>query len=99
MNVIYTVLFAFPIGFFVKQRGLAIVSYLAIDAIVFSFQTLNVLHDSWLTPDGRVDMSNGDLLGYGASNLATILIGVGLVILGTVVAARRASKRDKVTVA
>ena len=32
MNVIFTVLFAFAIGFFVKQRGLAIVTYLALDA-------------------------------------------------------------------
>ncbi|GAA3937620.1 hypothetical protein [Microbacterium soli] len=99
MNVIFTVLFAFAIGFFVKQRGLAIVGYLAVDAILFTYQTLNVLHDSWLEPDGRVDMTNGDLLGYGGMNFAIILVGVGLVILGTVVAARRASTRDKATVA
>ncbi len=35
MNVIFTVLFAFQIGFFVKTRGLAIVTYLALDALLF----------------------------------------------------------------
>ncbi len=99
MNVLFTVLCAFAIGFFVKQRGLAIVTYLALEAIVFAYQTLNVLHDSWLDADGRVKLTNGDLLGYGGVNAIVILVGVGLVVLGTVVAARRAAKRNSVSVA
>lgn len=99
MNVIFTVLFAFAIGFFVQRRGLAIVTYLALDAIIFGFQSLNVLHDEWLDTDGRVTMTDKDLIGYGVVNLVVIVVGIGLVILGTVVAARRAGKRNGVSVA
>ena len=98
MNVIFTVLFAFAIGFFVKQRGLAIVTYLALDALVFTMQTLNVLHDSWLDDQGRVTLTNGDSLVYCGANIAIVAVGVGLVVLGTVVAQRRAARQDAVSV-
>ena len=99
MNVIFTVLFAFAIGYFVRQRLLAVVLYLALDSILFTMQTVNVLHDSWLEPDGRVRFSNGDSLTYCGVNLAIIAIGVGLVILGTSFAERRASRHERVEVA
>lgn len=99
MNVIFTVLFAFAIGFFVKQRGLAIVTYLALDAILFTYQTVNVLHDSWLDHQGRVNVSNGTLAGYGGVNVGIIAVGVALVVYGTVVAQHRTAKRSAVSVA
>lgn len=98
MNIIFTILFAFAIGFFVKQRGLAIITYLALDAILFSYQSDNVLHDSWIDHQGRVNVSNSTLAGYGIVNLLIIVVGVALVILGTVVARRRVAKRDSVSV-
>lgn len=98
MNVIFTVLFAFGIGFFVKQRGLAITLYLALDAIVFTMQTINVLHDSWLDDQGRVTLTNGDSLAYCGANIVIIIVGVALVLSGTVVAQRRAAKQDTVIV-
>jgi hypothetical protein len=98
MNVIFTVLFAFGIGFFVKERGLAIVTYLALDAILFTMQTVNVLHDSWLDDQGRVTFTNGDSLAYCGANIVIIAVGVALVALGTVVAQRRAAKQGAVSV-
>ena len=109
MNIIFTVLFAFAIGYFVKERGLAVVGYLAIDAIVFAYQTLSVLM-SWMadeppvafgpSPTGfPVEYSGSELAGYGVVNLVIIVVGVGLVIAGTKVRARRAAKQDLVSVA
>lgn len=74
MNVIFTVLFACGIGFLVKERGLAIVTYLALDGILFTMQTVNVLHDSWLDREGRVDFSNSDSLAYCAVNLGPLVM-------------------------
>lgn len=110
MNVVFTILFAFAIGFFVKQRGLAILVYLALDAILFTFQTLSVLLYWMSDGDGRlafgpapttfpVEYSESDTWGYGVVNLVIIAVGVGLVVLGTKVAARRAAKRHSVAVA
>ena len=110
MNIIFTVLFAFPLGFFVKQRGLAIVTYLALDAILFAFQSVGVLLD-WMadkppvafgaSPEGAfpIEYSNSEYLGYGVVNAIIIVAGVGLVVLGAYVAKRRASRRASVTVA
>jgi hypothetical protein len=98
MNAIFTVLFAFGIGFFVKQRGLAIVSYLALDAILFTMQTVNVLHDSWLDDQGRVTFTNGDSLAYCGINIVITAVGVALVLLGTAVAQRRAARQDAIPV-
>lgn len=98
MNVIFTVVFALTIGFLVKQRGTAIVTYLALDAIIFTMQTINVLHDSWLDDEGRITLSNSESLAYCGVNLVIIAVGVGLVVFGTVVARRRAAKSNAVTV-
>jgi hypothetical protein len=99
LNVIFTVLFAFAIGFLVKERGLAIVTYLALDATVFTMQTVNVLHDSWLDHEGRVRFTNGEILAYCGVNILIIAVGVVLVALGTAVAQRRAAKNNAVSVA
>lgn len=110
MNIVFTILFALPIGFFIKQRGLAIVTYLALDAILFSFQSVGVLL-SWManeppvafgaSPEGPfpVTYSASEFIGYGVVNLIIISVGVGLVVLGTVLAKRRSADRDSVTVA
>lgn len=106
MNVIYTVLFAFAFGYFVKQRGVAIALYLAVDALVFSFQSLSLVL-SWLAhespsafgdfPDQLpVQYSQSELFGYGVINLVIVLAGVGLVTLGGWVRARRTARRPDV---
>lgn len=108
MNLIFTVLFAFAIGYFVKNRGLAIVTYLALDAIVFSYQSVGVLLD-WMADNPPVafgpspkafpvEYSTSELLGYGLVNLVIIAAGVGLVALGSRIHARRAAHRTSVAV-
>jgi hypothetical protein len=109
MNIIFTVLFAFAIGYFVKDRGLAVVTYLALDAIVFAYQSVGVLLD-WMAakppvafgPSPKafpVEYSSSELWGYGLVNLVIIAVGVGLVVLGTRLSARRAAHRTAVAVA
>ena len=39
MNVIFTVLIAFPLGYFVSQRGAAVLTYVLADGFLFTFQT------------------------------------------------------------
>lgn len=94
MNIIFTLASSFTLGYFIKQRGLAILTYLALDAIVFTYQTLAVLQ--WLGPqqgfEGEafgpkpngfpVQFSPHELAGYGVVNLLVITAGVGLVVMG-----------------
>ncbi|MFZ2504580.1 MAG: hypothetical protein WAW88_18120, partial [Nocardioides sp.] len=93
MNLVFTILFAFAIGFFIQQRSLAIIAYLALDAIVFAYQSVAVLL-AWMadeppvafgpSPTGfPVEYSQSDTWGYGVVNLLIIAAGVGLVFLGT----------------
>ncbi len=107
MNVIFTILFAFAIGFFVKQRGLAIVTYLALDAFLFVFQTAGLILDFLANknrpafgphPTGELPITYSDsqYFGYGVVNLVVLIVGIGLVTLGTKVAARREAKHGAV---
>ncbi len=105
MNIVFTVVFAFAIGFFVQQRGLAIVTYLALDAMVVAYQGVSVLLN-WMadeppvafgpSPSGAfpIEYSTSETWGYGVINLAITTVGVGLVVLGTRVRARRAAGRE-----
>ncbi|GAA4391689.1 hypothetical protein GCM10023153_09990 [Ornithinibacter aureus] len=106
MNIIFTLASSFALGYFIKQRGLAILTYLALDATVFAYQTLAVLLE-WLGPqqgfEGEafgpkphgfpVQFSPHELAGYGVVNLLVITAGVGLVVLGSHLARRRVRTR------
>lgn len=110
MNIIFTVSSAFALGYFIKHRGLAILTYLALDAIVFTYQTLAVLLE-WLGPqqgfEGEafgpkpngfpIEFSPEELAGYGVVNLLVITAGVGLTVLGGHLARRRARRRHSAT--
>lgn len=101
MNVIYTVLFAFAIGYFVKNRGVASALYLAGGALVFALQSVTLLIE-WAS--GKNSKAFGDfpdytasnVWGYGAVNLIITIVGVGLVLLGTRLAHKRAAKKGVV---
>lgn len=108
MNLIFTIVFAFGIGYAVKQRWTAVILYLALDAILFSYQTVGVLL-SWMADRPPIafgpapsrfpiEYDQSEVWGYGAVNLVIIAAGVGLVVLGNRVAARRASRRASVAV-
>lgn len=109
MNLVYTVLIAFPLGYLVRTRSTALLGYLLAGSYLFSYQSTGVLLD-WLGhtspsafgpfPDGfPARASAGETLGYGLVNLVITLVGVGLVLLGHRVAGRRRDGKDVVAVA
>lgn len=102
MILVYTVLFALPIGLLVHRRATAILTYLAVGAWVFTFQTTSLVL-SWLAHEGRSAFGpfpsafpavhdSGELYGYAAVNLVITAAGVGLVILGGRLHDRRTRK-------
>lgn len=108
MNLIYTLLLAFPLGFFVRSRSTAILSYLLAGSYLFSFQNTSVTLD-WLGhvkpsafgafPEGfPARAENAELFGYAAVNVVITVVGIGLVILGSMLQLRRAAKRDVIAV-
>ena len=109
MNIIYTVLFALPIGLLVRPRGTAVLAYLAVGSWVFAFQSVTVLL-SWLGHDGRsafgpfptalpAASDSSEVFGYGAVNLVITLVGVGLVLVGHRIRSRRLERREVVALA
>ena len=102
MILVYTVLFALPIGLLIHRRSTAILTYLAVGAWVFTFQTTSVLL-GWLAHEGRSAFGpfpsafpavhdSAELYGYAAVNLVIAKAGVGLVVLGGRLHDRRARK-------
>lgn len=104
MNLAYTVLAAFPLGFFVARRSAALLSYLIGGSFLFTWQSLNVLL-TWMSggtgldgasgfgdsPSGQfpIGYDSGELIAYGVVNAIITLVGVGLVVVGSRVRARR----------
>lgn len=109
MTIVLTVLLALALGFVVKERAVALLTYLALFGIVFTYQTLSVLL-SWMadrppvafgpSPQGGfpVTYDSGEAWGYGFVNLVVLAVGAGLVLLGHRLARRRAGKKVAVTV-
>lgn len=98
MNIIYTVLLAFALGFFIRDRVAAVALFLAGGSFVFVFQSVNLLIE-WVGGSESAfggpypDYDGSKIFGYGLLNLIITLGGVGLVILGVNVAAKRAAKQ------
>ncbi|CCH69487.1 conserved hypothetical protein [Phycicoccus elongatus Lp2] len=103
MNVIYTVLLAFAIGYFVKNRGVASALYLAGGALVFAFQSVTLLIE-WASGKNTKafgdfpDYTASNVWGYGVVNLIITIIGIGLVQLGVWVSHKQAAKKGVVQV-
>ena len=113
MNLIFTIVAAFPLGFLVRRRRDAILAYLIIDSFLFSFQTLGVLL-TWMSgakgrggasgfgdpPSGPfpIDYASGEVAAYAVVNLVIILAGIGLVLLGVRAKAWRAARGTVVDV-
>lgn len=107
MNLLYTVITALPLGLFVPRRQWALVAYLVTGSFLFTFQSIGVLL-TWMAgetglaggsgfgdpPTGPfpVTYSGSELTAYGVVNLVITLAGVGLVLLGSRLRARRASR-------
>jgi hypothetical protein len=103
VNLVYTVLIAFPLGILIRSRGVAVLTYLVLGSWVFAFQTTTLVL-SWLGHSGRPafgpfptafpaisDMA--EVLGYAAVNVIISAAGVGLVMLGHRTRARRSPRQ------
>jgi hypothetical protein len=113
MNLVFTLIAAFPLGYLVTRRQTALLTYLIVDSFLFTFQTLGVLL-TWMSgatgmggasglgdsPSGPfpIDYSDGELTAYGVVNLVIVLVGIGLILTGSRVRARRTARREVVEV-
>jgi hypothetical protein len=110
MNLIFTLLAAFPLGFLVSRRQTALLTYVIADSFVFTLQSLSLLL-TWMaggsglgggsgfgdTPSGQfpIDYSSSEVIAYGVVNAIITLAGVGLVVLGRRVRDRRTTHRPQ----
>jgi hypothetical protein len=112
MNIAFTILVALPLGLLVRSRGTALLAYLIADLFVFTFQTLDVLLN-WMagksaigganafgpSPDAvPIHYSESEVIAYGIVNLAVMLAGIGLVLFGHRIRARRTAPKNVATV-
>jgi hypothetical protein len=91
---IVTVLFALPLGFFLRNRLAAYVAYLAVFGYAFSFQNVYLLR-SWVQDrDAGAFPRDADQLplSYLLVSAAIYAAGFGLVALGHRLGARRRTK-------
>ncbi|MFI5908888.1 hypothetical protein [Dactylosporangium sp. NPDC051541] len=98
MELIALVLVPFPVGFFVRNRLAAFVTFLAVHSFVFTVQTLNELVE-WIGGSGRAfgpypRADQTEVFAYAVVNLVILLAGLGLVSLGGRLGARRRAKAD-----
>lgn len=93
MVAIATVLFAFPLGFFLRNRLAAYVAYLAIYAYCFTYQTLYLLR-SWVGGSHQAFPADPDKLpiGYIVVTAGIYAAGFLLVTLGHRVGAKRRTR-------
>jgi hypothetical protein len=93
MIAIVTVLFAFPLGFFLRNRISAYVAYIAIFGYSFTFQTLYLLR-AWIGDHSTAFAADPEKLplDYLAATGGIYLVGFGLVTLGHRVGAKRRNR-------
>jgi hypothetical protein len=115
--LLFTLLGALPLGVLVRRRHVAVLAYLTAGSFVFTLQTVTVLL-TWMSggkgigggsgfgesPSGTfpIDYASGEVIAYGLVNLLMTLTGVGLVLVGGRLRARRSVRRritDAATVA
>ena len=104
MNIILTVLVGFPLGFLIRSRTHAVVTYALLDSYLFTFQTAFLLMQ-WADGDAHAFGARGGawsaerttmVLSYLVLNGVIVAVGIGLVILGHKIRSRRTSARDTV---
>ena len=105
MNIILTMVLAFPLGYLIRARGTAIISYVLVNGYLFTFQTAFLLMQ-WADGDEHAFGPRGrswspekvtQVFSYFVLNGAIVAGGIGLVILGNRVRSRRANRRGVVT--
>ena len=90
MELIATLLVAFPIGYFIQQRLAAYVVYVGLHSYLFTFQTASLLRE-WVGGSTEAFAKNPDTTpwAYGLVNLLIYGVGIGLVTVGGIIAGRR----------
>lgn len=93
MELITTLLIAFPLGFFIRRRLVAYLAYVAVHSYFFTLQSTQLTRE-WVGGSTEAFSKNPDAVPwtYGLVNLAIYGLGLGLVTLGATVAARRKSR-------
>jgi hypothetical protein len=104
VNIILTILVGFPLGFFIRSRAHAVITYVLVDSYLFTFQTAFLLMQ-WADGDEHAFGARGGdwtaerttmVLSYLVLNGVIVAIGVGLVILGHKLRSRRTAARHTV---
>jgi predicted Na+-dependent transporter len=95
--LILMILVPFPLGFFVRNRLVAFVAYIAIHSFVFTFQCLSLVVD-WVGGSQEAfgafpKAGDSNVLAYGIINLVIYAVGFGLILLGHRVGRGRRSRR------
>jgi len=96
MELIVMLLAPFPIGFFMRNRLAAFVTYIALHGFVFTFQSLSLIIE-WISGSQQAfgpypKASSSEVLSYGVVNLGIFAVGLGLVYLGHRLGARRRTR-------
>ncbi len=97
MNLILMIVAPLPIGWFVRDRLTGYVAYLSLFSLVFTFQSV-LLITEWAGGSknafgGFPKANKADVWSYGVVNLIFLVVGLGLLMLGQYLAARRRSRR------
>lgn len=104
MNIILTILVGFPLGFLIRSRGRAVITYALVDSYLFTFQTAFLLMQ-WTDGDEHAFGARGGdwsaqrttmFVSYLVLNGVIVAVGIGLVLLGHRLRARRATQRHTV---
>ena len=80
MVAIVTVLFAFPLGFFLRNRSSAYLAYVAIFGYSFTFQTLYLLR-SWVGDSAQAFPADPDTLPLGYLGVTAGIYAVGFLVI------------------
>ena len=99
MIAIVTLLFAFPLGFVLRNRLGAFVAFLALYLYAFTFQT-GYLTRAWVQGDDSAFPRRADFgLVYLAVTTAILAVGCALVVLGHHLGTRRRHRCDSADLA
>jgi hypothetical protein len=96
MELIIIIVTAFPIGFFIRSRTAAYITFVAIHGFVFTFQSLDLIIE-WTGGSKAAfgpypKAKKSEIWSYGVVNVAIFAAGLGLVALGYYTANRRRTK-------
>lgn len=94
MELILTLLLAFPVGWFVPRREVAFMAFIAIQQFAFTFQSTELVRE-WVGGSHAAFPKSPNTIpwSYGVVNLMIYGAGFGLVLLGSRLAARRREQK------